>query len=159
MQSAIAQTSDSTTVGGKSITGVRIVRDNVPQAFTSTTSSTWTDFPGAQTPITVPSSTRAIILVRFTAESACSGNDSGYCNLRVLVNGTEAQPASGDLFAWDDSNGSNVPNHQSHAMDRSIGPLEPGTYTVKLQWKTNPAGSGLTFYLDDWSMTVEKIKV
>jgi hypothetical protein len=74
------------------------------------------------------------------------------------VNGVEAEPASGtdfvfDMMHIDDYNGT------AHSMERSAGPFTAGTYIITLQWITvSPSGGGvITFTLDDWSMTVERI--
>jgi hypothetical protein len=48
----------------------------------------------------------------------------------------------------------------SNSIDRSLGPLGPGTYTVQLQWKTTGYnGTVVAMTLDDWSLTVERVRV
>jgi hypothetical protein len=40
-------------------------------------------------------------------------------------------------------------------MERVLGPLAAGTYTVKVQWAV-VGGTG-TFRLDDWAFVVERV--
>jgi hypothetical protein len=59
-----------------------------------------------------------LILARFSAESSCAAalnvGAHGYCSVRVLVNGVEAEPSEGDLFAW-----GSVPNDGSNFTSSS----------------------------------------
>jgi hypothetical protein len=156
VQAATAGT--TTTVAGRSVTAVKVVRDKTD----STTGSTsFEDLPGASTTITVPAKTRALILARFSAESVCVGPQSAQtiCSVRILIGGQEADPASGSDFAFDSANwGADGPySWESHSMDRSRGPLGPGTYTVKVQYLVTVVGAA--FRLDDWSLTAERVEV
>ncbi len=159
VQAAIAGTTTTTRSGG-AITRVRVVRG--PNA-TETSSTTYVNLPGASTTITVPSGQRALILARFSAESQCTSSDeSGYCTARIMIGGSEGAPAVGNDFAFDtlttDSAGANAEDWwESHSMDRSRGSLGPGTYTVRVQYSVITAND--TFRLDDWSLTVERVKV
>ncbi|MEW6060216.1 MAG: hypothetical protein AB1551_08800 [Actinomycetota bacterium] len=156
VESAMAET--STTVAGKSVAAVRVVRDASVSGLGSTS---FEDLPGASTTITVPAKTKALILVRFSAESLCLGpvDSQAVCSVRVLVGNAEADPASGSDFAFDSSNAGREGafSWESHSMDRSRGPLGPGTYTVKVQCMVTTVGG--TFSLDDWSLTVERVTV
>jgi len=163
VQSAIA--APASTRNGGSIRRVSVVREAVEQ---TTTSTSFVNVPGASTTITVPSGQRALILARFSAESNCSGGLVGnWCPARILIGGTEAAPASGADFAFDSVDSSEVAactpgecGWESHSMDRSRGPLDPGTYNVRVQWMVeNSFGGTSTFRLDDWSLTVERVKV
>jgi hypothetical protein len=119
----------------------------------STTATSYTDIPGVTTTVTVPAGTQGRILARLSGESLCIGTDGGWCTIRILVNATEAAPAAGGDFAFDSP--ATTTDWESHSMDRSLGPLDPGTYTVKAQWaRLAPVTQ---FVLDDWSFTVERI--
>jgi hypothetical protein len=156
VQSAVAGT--STTVAGKSVTAVRVVRDT---SVSSTGATSFEDLPGATMTIRVPAKTEALILARFSAESVCVGpfESQTACSVRIMVGSSEADPASGSDFAFDSSNagGEGPFSWESHSMDRSRGPLGPGTYTVKVQYMVTTVGGA--FRVDDWSFTVERVKV
>ncbi|MBI1886596.1 MAG: hypothetical protein HYS09_09845 [Chloroflexi bacterium] len=147
----------ATTKSGGAITAVKVVRETDAQ---TTSSATFVDLPGASTTITVPSGEKALILARFSAESDCYGGAANdWCSVRILIGGSEAAPASGTDFAFDsneDGGAASQGNWESHSMDRSRGALGEGTYTVKVQWMT--VDTGVTFRLDDWSLTVERVK-
>jgi hypothetical protein len=94
--------------------------------------------------------------VRFSAESACFGSSSGWCSVRILVDGLEAAPAAGADFAFDSNDGGSEgsTSWESHSVDRSAGPFGAGFHTVKVQWKTAGCSATCpTFRLDDWSLT------
>jgi hypothetical protein len=156
--------SPATTKSGKAITAVKVVRETAAQV---TSSTSYVDLPGATTTITVPAGQRALILARFSAESNCVDGAAGdYCTTRVRIGGVSADPASETDFAFDSiDDPSNCTNAlfgtqcgwESLSMDRSRGPLGPGTYTVKVQWAVTDAA--VNFRLDDWSLTVERVKV
>jgi hypothetical protein len=156
VQSAVA--GSATSVSGSSVTGVKVVRDT---AGTSIGSTTFEDLPEASTTVKIPAGTRALILARFSAESLCLGPSGSpeVCSVRILIGGQEAEPASGSDFAFDSSNGgADGPySWEGHSMDRSSGPLGPGTYIVKVQAKVTLVGGA--FGLDDWSLTVERVRV
>ena len=156
--------SPSTAKSGAAITRVKVLRET---AVATTSSTTYVDLPGSTTTITVPSGHRALILARFSAESNCTDGAAGdWCTARIRIGGVSAAPASETDFAFDSvDDPSNCTDAllgthcgwESHSMDRSRGPLGPGTYTVKVQWA---ATSGSTvFRLDDWSLTIESVNV
>jgi hypothetical protein len=115
--------------------------------------------------VKVPHGQRALILARFSGESNCTGGAVGnWCPVRILIGGNEAAPVSGSDFAFDSVDSSDdvtcLPadcGWESHSMDRSRGPVGPGTYVVRVQWRI--FGGGSTSRLDDWSLTVERVKV
>ncbi len=147
---AIAAT---TTRTARALTQVKVVHGG---DATTTNSTSFVDLPGASTTITVASNTRALVLARFSAESACSGG-TGYCPVRILINGTEADPAVGNDFAFDSTDGGNdtAASWESHAVERSRAYFTPGTYTVRVQYKTTQSATILR--LDDWTLVVEAI--
>jgi hypothetical protein len=130
---------------------------------TTTTSTGWVDLPGAIAPDSVPASPSStgstLFLATYTAESACSGG-TGYCRVRILVGGQEAEPAVGGDFAFDSSNGGQETSAswESHAMQRSFCIANDGAphdATTRVQYSTTDPAT--TLRLDDWHLTVQAI--
>jgi hypothetical protein len=140
---------------GGAITAVKVKRE-VDAA--STNSTTFVNVPGASMTIGVPSGQRALLLIRFSAESSCQGGNFGdWCSLRIVVDGVQAHPRAGLNFAFDTDAGV-ATNHdiwEGHSMDRSI-TVGSGSHTVRVQWAVTNAAT--SFRLDDWSLTVERSK-
>jgi hypothetical protein len=154
VSAAIAAT---TTRSARTLTRVKVVHGDTA---TTTNSTGFVDLPGAATSITVDPcgrATCAVVLARFSAESACYGG-FGYCPVRILINGKEADPAVGFDFAFDSSNNGNdtVGSWESHAIERSRAYFSPGTYPVKVQYATT--SSATTLRLDDWTLVVEALR-
>jgi len=149
----------TSTVVGKKVTQVKIVRQigAFSEFFTSSTSFVNV---GPETTIKVPDGTKAIILARFSAESACYGAAGGYCSVRIRIGGVDGMPVptGADFFAFDsgDDGTESSSSWEAHAIERSRGGLGPGTYTVRVQASVTDAD--LTFRLDDMNLTVERIK-
>jgi hypothetical protein len=154
--------SGTTKIVGAGITSVQVVRGSSAILTTDSQSPDYTTIPGASVSISVPDNEAAIVLIRFSGESSCSGPAAVMCDIRVIVGGKEAFP-KGDLVggtepplgsAFDSNDGGNETeaSSESHSMDRSFYVLA-GTYTVKAQWRVS--GDSGVFWLDDWSMTVE----
>jgi len=117
------------------------------------------DLPGASATISVPGPGNALVLARFSAESACyqsGGGGANWCSVRILVDGVEMDPASGFDFRFDTTDDRPVASRESHSMDRSL-VIGPGTHTVVVQWGV--AFTGAEFWLDDWSLTIERAPV
>ncbi len=155
VQAAMAGVSSGQTqISGRGTAAVKVVRDI--RTF-HTASSTWVDLPGASTTVTVPPAQQWIVLARFGASSGCAGGYvPSWCTVRILVGGVEADPAVGTSFVWESS----LPpcceiGERSLSIDRSIGPLAPGSYPVQVQVAVTTAGGTPTFSLDDWVLTVE----
>lgn len=156
---------------GGSIRQVRVVSSNDGFSFSQFGSDgTWQDVPGAKLNVTVPKGTDALLLIRFSAESYCAsysyGEDSnspasGYCPVRILVNGVQAQPADGSDFAFDSTNMGNdyLGSWEAHAMERWFF-ADAGTYEVKVQAtvRSSVGAETLAFRLDDWILVVERAK-
>ncbi|MDQ3857833.1 MAG: hypothetical protein M3327_05205 [Actinomycetota bacterium] len=126
----------------------------------ATTQRTFVDLPGARAALTLPADVnRMLLLVRFSAESSCSGGAGAqYCPVRVVVDGMEALPAAGLDFAFDstDSGSETGSSWESHAMERTT-TVGPGAHTVQVQWAVTSAAT--TFRLDDWVLAIEKFPV
>src|SRR5205814_482584 len=123
----------SATDVGKTLTSVKFLSDTSVQ---TTSSTSFVNLPGAATSMTVPSNTKALIIVRFSAQSLCSGDAGTWCSVRVLVGGVEADPAKGLIFHFDaaDPQAGFGFAAASHAIEREAGPLGPGTYPVTVQY-------------------------
>jgi hypothetical protein len=109
----------------------------------------------------------SLINVRFTAESQCAGGgaDAGWCGVRILINGVEAQPAPAD-FAFDSTNNGadGAASWEGHAMERHLCIRNPGpanlNVPVQVQWRVFAGLDGIVpqFRLDDWSLTIESAR-
>jgi hypothetical protein len=137
---------------------VKVVRQT---GGSSTSTNGWVDLPGATTTVTVPSNHEDLLIVRFAAESACSGATS-WCSVRILVNGNEMEPVVGTDYSFDgtDSGTETSSSWEAHAVERSdrvrggcSGNGLPATVTV--QYRTN--ADGMVFRVDDWHLTVEQL--
>jgi hypothetical protein len=154
---AVAFAATSTRTGGP-ITAVKVVR-GAPEMMIETNSRTFVDIPGASTTITVPEGGRGLVLARFSASSQCGSHnpDDDGCFVRILVGGVEASPQAGPFdTAFCCPNNSNADAWESHAIESSRGPLPPGAYRVKAQWK---ATAESTFSLWSWHLAVELARI
>ena len=149
----------------------RVVTSTKPR---TTSSEEFEDIPGASTDIYIPRNWRVLVNTTFSAESRCNEFDSttgNWCEVRVLVDDIEASPAAsnypGDTFALDSTDGGNNTDAswEGHSMDRhkcvrNYGKSEYRRVPVKVQWKvTNfDGGTAPSFWLDDWSMSVQLSK-
>lgn len=104
-----------------------------------------------------------LVSVRFTAESQCAGGgtDAGWCALRIMVDGIEAEPAPGD-YAFDSTNNGadGSASWEGHAMERHYCVRNPTGTTrivpVQVEWSEfSSDGVFPQFRLDDWSLTIE----
>jgi hypothetical protein len=115
----------------------------------------WANIQGAKTTIKVPNGERALLLVRFTGETVCYFGGPDFCSARVMIDDRQARPASGRDFHLDSNYGGETEeSEKGHAFDRSL-EVGPGTYTVKVQ---ATAMDETVLRVDDWSMTVERIR-
>lgn len=149
---AIAQVSGVTKAKGGAISKVRIKRG---ENATTTSSTSYVNIPGAKVKVTVPRGDEALILARFSAESACYDTTGNYCSVRIRVDGQQAKPATGLDFAFDstDAGTETSSSWESHSMDRSL-VVGGGRHTVRAQYATTSSTTG--FRVDDWSLTVER---
>ena len=147
--------SAATTLSATTMRAVKVVRETVASA---TAATAWVNVPGATATMTVPAFTTDLFVARFTAESVCYGK-SGWCPVRILLNGVEMDPAAGTDFAFDSSDaGTASPSSwESHAVERSrpyTTSTAPITVTIQVQYMvTSP---GMTVRLDDWHLTVQQ---
>ena len=146
------------------------------QAITSTkpritSSEEFVTLPGSATKVVIPAGKNALVNLAYTAESRCSEPGSSapdWCEVRILVDGVEASPQASrfgpDTYAFDstDSGTESENSWESHAMDRhhcifNSKSDTARTVPVEVQWKvTNfDAGNAPSFWLDDWSFTIQ----
>ena len=141
VQAAIAAT------GGTSAGAVVAVGIARSTDASSTASLSYVNLPGAL----VNMRGQGLLVVRFSAESECSGGTNGnWCSVEVLVDGVQAKPDSGLDYAFQTNNGG---TWEGNAVERSI-KVGPGLHHIRLRYAA--VGSGTTFRLDDWSMSVER---
>ncbi len=98
-----------------------------------TTGTTPTKIGNLNTTITVPSSTRALLLITLSASGYCTGASAGTnCYIDVFVDNTATSPSH---VVWSaDNGGMALLNSQSRQF--VAGPLAAGTHTITV------AGSG-----------------
>jgi hypothetical protein len=153
---ALSTPAGVTRVSGGSNSKIAIARGS---NAASTTSDSWVNLPGAAVNIKVKSGQRAILLATLSGESMCSGGAvADECDVRIMFGTKQGKPgpAGPNAGAAFDSVGlSGNDYREMHSVQRSLGPLGPGTYTVKVQWQTC---CGTTFTLDDWTLTVQSFK-
>jgi len=128
----------------------------------STGGTVWQSLPGGTTSIRVPTGTTATVDARFTAQSACYSLEivvqGSWCSVRILVDSTEAQPATGHDFVFDTTNNGieTATDWEAHAIERFVTGVGPGAHTVTVQMAANK--NAVTFDLDDWSLVVEAFR-
>jgi hypothetical protein len=119
--------------------GVTVVTEAGASSYSQTT---WTD---VVTQNIFPTTSRNVI-VRFSAESICTGPAGSWCSARILVGDVEAKPAVGTDFAFD----STGDDWESQTMER-VQLTSSGTRQVKVQ--VTMVGAA-TLRLDDWTLTI-----
>lgn len=156
--SANVASAQVTSVSATTLKGIKVLRG--PDA-TQINSVAWVNLPGASASFTLAPGASYLFVTRFTAESVCYG-DTGWCPVRVLMNGTEMGPSVAYDFAFDSTNGGAATSEgwQSHAVDRSLRYTNTSTkdltVTAVLQYAVTD--STITFRLDDWQFTVEQFE-
>jgi hypothetical protein len=124
---------------GTTVTRVAILTQDTAAIFTS---SAWTNVGS----LSIYAGQSQLIDVTYTAESACSGS-SGWCSVRVLVDGVEADPVVGTDFAFNEAEG--PASWESHSVERVRAVSFTGFHSVVVQ--TAQVG-GTTHRLDDWTL-------
>jgi len=138
----------TTPSSGKAVTAVRTVTADSGQAIVAGNSPLgYVDLIGMSTTITVPSDTRALLIITFSAANSCvdgSTPPTAYCQVRVLVDGNVAPP--GVVILRGSAGGNNSLAISSNSMQFVYGPLSAGTHTVKVQGKPDEAHSTFNIY-------------
>jgi hypothetical protein len=157
MVTALALPAGVTKISARGSTKVAIARGSTSNA---TTSGSWVNLPSASVLVTVPKGQKAVMVATFSGETICSGGVvADECDLRIMWNKKEGLPgpaAPNSGAAFDSVGTSGADYREMHAVQRSLGPLSPGRYTIQVQWETC---CGTTFTLSDWTLTVESFRV
>ena len=133
---------------GKAAAAVTVVTES-ELSFIGSTS--FQNLAGATATITVPAGQVQLVHAEFSADSTCQGSFAeNFCRLQILADGAEMTPVAAGDFAFDGV-GTADDFYEAHAMQSSI-LLGPGKHTIKVQ--ASVTLSGMSFYLDDWSLTV-----
>jgi len=133
---------------GKAVGAVTIVSGGSILQFSSTS---FQNMSGATSTITVPANKIQLVEARISASSSCQGpSGQNWCAVRILADGTEMNPVIPGGTAFDGVGDGND-YFEDHAMQRSI-LLGPGGHTIQVQAAVST--SGMTFFLDDWSLTI-----
>jgi hypothetical protein len=149
----------SSTVTGTSVAQVKSVRSTFPQQFTDNGGATVaTNLVGGSAAVRVPAGQKALLLVRFSAATACYGGISGgsnACYVRALIDGSPIAPGEVSF----DNNNTNLEStqYEAHSMEwaRTVG---AGPHTVQIQVRTDDSACCLVeFDLNPWTLTVERI--
>lgn len=136
----------STTAGGTSVSRARVLTED--------TATIWSGGAYANLgTLTIYAGSGSVILSTFSSEVACYGG-SGWCNVRILVDGVEANPVVGTDFAFDSTDGGSETSlsWESHSMQRSKVIGGTGTHTVVVQ--VAQVGGGVTARYDDWTLSL-----
>ena len=143
--SAVAVSALATTHQSGKINNFKVASS---KSASSTASTSYVAIPGAQVTMNVPAGKEKYFLATFTTESRCTGT-SGWCTVRILIDGVEMSPAVGTDFAFDTPGNS----YRSLSVTRVVGPVTSGTHTIKAEYAL--VGVNLTnFWVDDWTFTV-----
>jgi len=166
----ITPASRSELVAGQS-KGIKVIRQFTPSL---TSAATYQNF--IQDDINIAPFEQVLLVFTFSAESACYANNpdavaAGWCRVKILVDGLETAPFEGNphsaAFDSTDATAGGVPHddqsegpdsYESHSIQRSIcyQNLQEATVPLsfKVQWRTTDPG--VSFWLDDVHLTVEK---
>ena len=155
---ATAITFSSNVTGGR-VTKVTAVRGTFVQVFTDDGGATTpTDLAGGSTTISVPAGQKALLLIRFSAATACYGGSVGganTCYVQALVDGSPADPGE---VRFDNNNGNTESSqYEAHAMEwaKNVG---AGTHTIQIQVRIDDAPGVVEFDLDPWTLAVERVQ-
>ena len=149
----------SSTASGGAVTKVTAVRSTFVQMFTDDGGATTaTDLAGGSATVSVPPGQKALLLVRFSAATACYGGIAGgsdSCYVQALIDGTPAPPGEVSF----DNNDANTEStqYEAHAMEwaKAVG---AGTHTIQIQVRTDDSPCCLVeFDLNPWTLTVERV--
>lgn len=137
--------------GGKTSSTVVVTGENP----TIIDTNNWTTVNGATARVRVPDGGRALILARFTSEAVCYAVPFDHCAMRIQIDQKSAHPASGRDFHVDSRYASETDeSEKGRAFDRSL-EVGPGKYKVRVQ---GAAMGGVILKVDDWSLTIKRVK-
>ena len=135
----------TTVKSGTTVTRVAVLTENVASVYSGgafVTIGSQGIFAGAG----------SVIVATFSAESACY-NAVGYCSVRILIDGVEAEPVAGLDFAFDstDANRETSQSWESHSMQRTRAVAATGGHSVVVQ--VAQVGAGVFSRYDDWTLS------
>jgi hypothetical protein len=136
LSAAIAQADSGQviTVRSGGISRIQVVTNDTEQSPGGVADG-WADIPDATAQFSVPSSwPSALLLLHFSGDASCP--EGGICSARILVDGTEVQPATvnSEVFAT---------NEQESSVDRqSRGILQRPSHGL-VSWGELPSFEGL----------------
>ncbi len=151
--SSISIAVSAPTTGGNDVVQVKTTHGGDDAWFAS--AGTWTAVPGAALSMTVPSGQQALFVVRFSGYATCWNDEDLLvvpCEIKVRMqgpSGTSTMNPSKGLLDKNDSD----PN--AFAIDRSYGPVGPGSYTFTVLVR-NP-GANPTTGVAYWHLTLERV--
>ena len=155
-QSAFAQ---FTSCNGSANVGVRVKISNAPS---TTTSSTFVALPGASVSVSVAAGATRTLVVSFSGESRLIGNfeppagAANWIELQVLDNGQAMQPqetASPLAFASANLYQSSAATFCGNIKNTTGAVVN---HTISVSWRVSGGATGLTAWLDDWTLRVDK---
>jgi hypothetical protein len=127
---------------------------------TSNSSTILSQLPGMKASVSVPKGRRALLDMRFSAETACyGGTSSDWCVAEILVDGVEAAPGDGRDMAIDstDNSSETFGSWEGHAMERVI-VVGPGRHVVTVVGSVtdfNATGSQ-TFWTGERTLVIDR---
>lgn len=133
--------------------GVNNIRIKSSTTAFSTQSNTFVQVTGATFDMAVPNNQMKTFIAEFSAESWCDGADTGWCSIRILIDGNEMTPAVGSNFAFD-SDAVGNDKWESHTVTRYVADVGPGLHTFSVEALTTETDTA--FFLDDWTFMVTK---
>lgn len=144
---------------GGPVTAVRTATadDYVYVQVANSPTMSWANVPGMSVSANVPSGEKGLLVITFSAVSQCNGTSGGFCHIRVLVDGTQANPGAVTFDSADDGPGGSVNSYETNSMQFIAGPKSAGAHTVTVQWAMSPYTNG-TFTLLGRTLTVLRSK-
>jgi hypothetical protein len=145
----LAVTSQRTAKGS---VGVTVVREDSTTASATSSSTVYSDIPGARMNVTVTGTRNNLLVARFQGHGSVI-QTSG-CMVRIVAGATTMEPASDYAFmSQANVSGSSV---DSGSIERSI-ILTPGTYTVRAQLRISTANNvNSQCQLSGWHFLAER---
>lgn len=134
-----------TTKSGTSVTRVSVLTQGTAAVYTG---AAWVTIGTTSLYATAGS----FVVATFTAESACYGG-SGWCSVRVLVDGGEAEPVAGTDFAFNstDNGTESASSWESHSVQRTRSVAVSAYHAVAVQ--VTQVGAGVAHRVDDWALS------
>jgi hypothetical protein len=114
---------------------------SIASPATTTNDSGYDTVTGLSQTVTIPDGPTMRVLATISGESSCYGA-TGWCVVRVLIDGTELTPASGTNFSFNSTSGGteNSSSWESMSVQRYSNVLAPGDHSVVVQQRVTAAG-------------------